>query len=190
MGILVSVALFMKKAAVPEFSEYNYDHGQFFQTPIGQGIENPELSIIHIEGNLFFGSSEVFLDQIREICKRPQLKVILLKLRNAFYIDATCLLALEELLRYMASNNRRLLLCEVSKPLFKLLERSGLLDIVGRDNVFFDDPRNLNYSTAQALQHAQQLIGDDNIVVRILARKERPTMTSSNGKTRTVDWNK
>ena len=30
MGILVSVALFMKKAAVPEFSEYNYDHGQFF----------------------------------------------------------------------------------------------------------------------------------------------------------------
>ena len=118
------------------------------------------------------------------------MKVILLKLRNAFYIDATCLLALEELLRYMASNNRRLLLCEVSKPLFKLLERSGLLDIVGRDNVFFDDPRNLNYSTAQALQHAQQLIGDDNIVVRILARKERPTMTSSNGKTRTVDWNK
>lgn len=190
MGIIVSVALFMKKAAVPEFSEYNYEHGQFFQTPIGQGIENHELSIIHIEGNLFFGSSEVFLDQIREICKRPQLKVILLKLRNAFYIDATCLLALEELLRYMASNNRRLLLCEVSKPLFKLLKRSGLLDIIGPDNVFFDDPRNFNYSTAQALNYAQHLIGNDNIVVHILARKERFTMTSTNEKPRTIDWNK
>lgn len=190
MGILVSIALFMKKAAVPTFFEYNYDHGQLFKTPIGQGIENPELSIIHIEGNLFFASSELFLEQIREICKRPQLKIILLKLRNALYIDATCLLAMEELLRYMASSNRRLLLCEVSKPFFKLLERSGLINIVGRDNVFFDDPNNLNYSTAQALDRAQHIIGCDNIVVRVLARNDKFTMTSPNENTHTVDWNK
>ncbi len=170
MGILVSIALFMKKAAVPEVSEYNYEQGKFFQTPVGQGIENPELSIIHIEGNLFFASSEFFLDQIREICQRPQLKVIILKLRNAFYIDATCLLALEELLSYMASNNRRLILSEVSKPLFKLLKHSGMLDIIGHDNVFLDDIQNLNYSTAQALKQAQYLIGQENIVVRILRR--------------------
>lgn len=169
MGILVSIALFLKQAAVPEFSEYDYAKGQLFQTPIGQNKNNPELSIIHIEGNLFFASSEFFLDQIREICQRPQLKVILLKLRNAFYIDASCLLALQELINYMAINNRRLVLCEVSKPLLKLLKHSGLLDLIGQDNVFLDDAQKSNFSTSQALKHIESLTNKSDFVVRVLS---------------------
>lgn len=169
LGVLVSVALFLKKAAIPEFCEYSCQDGDFTQV---EGTENvqSEISIIHIEGNLFFASAELFRDQIREICQRPQLKVIILKMRNAFYIDATCLLALEELLRYMHANGRQMILSEVGKTAMQTLKRSGMYEIIGAENIFKDDVSNVNKSTANAMKRAQVLIGQNEIVVRILTR--------------------
>ena len=168
LGIFVSIALFLKQASVPEFCEYTCDGDRLTQTVMGSGDLQSELSIIHVEGNLFFASSELFLDQIREVCRRPQLKVIILKLRNAFYIDATCLLAIEELLRYMSLHGRKLILSEVGPNVLKILMESGLYDIIGSDNIFEDNLKKLNESTGRALAHAQNLIGQGDVVVRIL----------------------
>ena len=169
LGVLVSVALFLKKAAIPEFCEYSCQDGDFTQID-GEENAQSEISIIHIEGNLFFASAELFRDQIREICQRPQLKVIILKMRNAFYIDATCLLALEELLRYMHANGRQMILSEVGKTAMQTLKRSGMYEIIGSKNIFKDDLTHLNDSTANAMKRAQVLIGQSEIVVRILTR--------------------
>lgn len=171
LGILVSVALFLKKAAIPEFCEYACLDGDFTQIE-SNANEQSELSIIHIEGNLFFASAELFRDQIREICKRPQLKVIILKLRNAFYIDATCLLALGELLRYMHANGRQMILSEVGKAAMQTLKRSGMYEIIGGKNIFKDDVSHLNESTSKAMKRARALIGQNEVVVRILRRNK------------------
>ena len=170
LGIFISIALFLKKAATPEFCEYVCEGDKLH--PVATDEINPqsEISIIHVEGNLFFGSAEMFRDQIREICKRPQLRVIIIKFRGAFYIDATCLLALEELLRYMHANGRQLILSEVNRHIFKAFHRSGFSDIIGRDNIFEDDFAQTNEPTAKALLHARELIGREDIVVRILTR--------------------
>ena len=122
--------------------------------------------------NLFFASAELFLDQIREVCQRPQLKVIILKLRNAFYIDGTCLLALRELLLYMGLHGRKLILSEVGPYAMKTLKQSGLYDIIGKDNVFKDDPKALNQSTSDAMKKARSLIGQEDVVVRIITKKD------------------
>lgn len=175
LGILVSVALFLKRAAVPEFCEYTCEGDELFQTDMGSGDQQSELSIIHVEGNLFFASAELFLDQIREICQRPQLKVIILKLRNAFYIDGTCLLALKELLQYMGLHGRKLILSEVGPYALKTLKQSGLYDIIGGDNIFKDDPKALNQSTSDAMKKAREMIGHEDVVVRIIAKKEPET---------------
>ena len=172
LGILLSVALFLKQAAVPEFCEYTCEGDELFQTDIGSGDRQSELSIIHVEGNLFFASAELFLDQIREVCQRPQLKVIILKLRNAFYIDGTCLLALRELLLYMGLHGRKLILSEVGPYAMKTLKQSGLYDIIGKDNVFKDDPKALNQSTSDAMKKARSLIGQEDVVVRIITKKD------------------
>ena len=169
LGILVAIALFLKKAAIPEFCEYTCQDGDFTQV-VDNENQQSELSIIHIEGNLFFASAELFRDQIREICQRPQLKVIILKLRNAFYIDATCLLSLEELLRYMHANGRQMILSEVGPIAMKTLKRSGMYDIIGGENIFKDDVNHLNVSTSNAMKRAQVLMGQSEIVVRILTR--------------------
>ena len=167
-GILLSIVLFLKKAAVPSFSEYVYEGKGLMPVAMGSGNMQSEVSILHVEGNLFFGSAELFRDQIRTVCKRPQLKVMIVKLRGVFFIDATCLLALEELLRYMKAHDRQLILTEVSAKAMTILQRSGLYEMMGADHIFLDDRQQTQIPTLQALQYAKTLLGDQKIVVRLL----------------------
>lgn len=173
LGVSLSIILFLRKAAVPEFYEYVSENDEgFFQTDIKEISLKSELSIIHVEGNLFFASADLFREQLREICKKPQLKAIILKLRNAFYIDATCLLALKELTYHMHNQRQFLILSEVRKQVYKTLKKTKLLDIIGVDNVFIDDFRHLNASTMKAMKHAQFLIGQKEIFVSVLVKKD------------------
>ncbi|MDR2769161.1 MAG: STAS domain-containing protein [Puniceicoccales bacterium] len=170
MGIFLSIALFLKKATVPAFFEYTYDENNEIRevnpdTPL---LKQSEIIIIHVEGNLFFASSEIFRDQIRMISERPSLKIIILKMRNVMHIDATCILALEELLYYMYLNKRVLILSEVNKYIFKALQRSRLIEFIGLENIFTDKRSQPNLSTALALKHAQNIMGDKSFHVRVL----------------------
>ena len=166
IGVLISIALFLRKAAVPAFREYVYEGGTLMPSSSDTDTTQSEVSIIHINGHLFFGSSDLFNDQIREICKRPQLKAIILKFRRVLYIDATCLLALESLARFMHLHNRQLILTEVSTRVLKIIQRSGLSKDL--PYVFLDDDRRSDQPTLDALMCAQSFIGDSTMVVRIM----------------------
>jgi SulP family sulfate permease len=102
------------------------------------------------------------------ISERPSLKIIILKMRNVMYIDATCILAFEELLYYMYLNKRVLILSEVNKYVLKALQRSKLTEFIGSENIFTDKRSQSNLSTALALKHAQNIMGDKNFCVRVL----------------------
>jgi SulP family sulfate permease len=165
LGILISVSLFLKKAAVPTLHEIHRE-----TVGAAHGNDASEISVIHATGHLFFGSAELFRDQIRTLCKRPQLKVIVIKLRRILYIDATCLLALEELLRYMRANDRRLVLTEVSPQALEIFKRSGLYETVGADFIFLDDEEQTQQPTTAALECARRIIGKGNATVRLPAQ--------------------
>ena len=165
LGILISVALFLKKAAVPILHEIDRE-----TINTTHGNDTSEISVIHATGHLFFGSAELFRDQIRTLCKRPQLKVIIIKLRRILYIDATCLLALEELLRYMRANDRRLILTEVNPQALEIFKRSGLYETVGADFIFLDDEEQTQQPTQTALECARRIIGKENATVRLPAQ--------------------
>lgn len=165
LGILISVALFLSKAAIPTLHEISRE-----TVGTTHGNDTNEISVIHATGHLFFGSAEVFRDQIRTLCKRPQLKVIIIKLRRILYIDATCLLALEELLRYMRTNDRRLILTEVSPQALEIFKRSGLYETVGADFIFLDDEEQTQQPTTAALECARRIIWKENITVRLLTQ--------------------
>lgn len=165
LGILISVSLFLKKVAIPTLHEINRE-----TVGTTHGNDTNEISVIHATGHLFFGSAEVFRDQIRTLCKRPQLKVIIIKLRRILYIDATCLLALEELLRYMRTNDRRLILTEVNQQALEIFKRSGLYETVGEDFIFLDDKEQTQQPTQAALECARRIIEKENMAVRLPAQ--------------------
>ena len=50
-----------------------------------------------------------FLEQIRRFCADPNLKVVILKMRNARHLDATSCMALEELIQFMRQPEQHIL---------------------------------------------------------------------------------
>jgi len=130
--------------------------------PISHPETQPEgvqtIVVMHVEGDLFFGAAELFRDQMRRICEDKGLKIIILKLRNAHHLDATSILALEELIRYMRENDRTLLVSEARAETLHIFERSGLMELVGRENIFPDDLRNSTLPTAKALRRAREIM--------------------------------
>jgi SulP family sulfate permease len=166
IGVLVSIALFLRKASTPQMVEYTFDEaGQLTQRLATNVRSDVGISIVHVEGNLFFGAADVFHDQMRRVCEDKNLKVVILKMRNAYHLDATSVLALEELIRYMKDEQRVLLFSEVRRDMFEIFKRSGLIDFIGSNRIFMDNKYNPTLSTARALRRAQEILG--NNVTRI-----------------------
>ncbi|MGJ3241408.1 MAG: SulP family inorganic anion transporter [Opitutales bacterium] len=191
LGTAVSIALFLRKVGRPELIEYTVtDKGELKELENGRR-SIPEISIVHVEGDLFFGAAELFRDQMRRISDDPNLYVIVLKMRNAHHLDASSVLALEELVRYMNDHGRTLLISELRKDGLRVLKNSGLIDYLERKNIFPDNPQNPTLSTARALRRSQQILGDRGkeakisvYVDEIQIANEQGTLDPNNPKSR------
>lgn len=167
-GVAVSILFFLRKASEPEVVEYSIsDDGGLEKIRDKKVHSDAEVSIIHVEGNMFFGASDVIQNQIRRVAGEPTLKVLILKLRNAINFDATSVLDLEELNRRMKASGRVLMLCEVREPIMRVLEKSGLRGKIGADFVFENDEENPTLSAARAIRSAQKYITKGGVSVYV-----------------------
>ncbi|QSR85241.1 SulP family inorganic anion transporter [Methylacidimicrobium sp. B4] len=172
LGIGVSLLLFLKQVGQPSLIEYTYDEQEGLREK-GRAEERilPEICIIHVEGELFFGVADLFREQIRRICFDPSLRVVILRMRNAHHLDATCALAIDELAKMMHESGRHLLISGATRPIIRVLRSSGVIDTIGRENVFPLFGVHPNLSTRNALLRAQQLLGKKESEVRIFFEK-------------------
>ena len=167
-GVGLSVILYLRKAARPHLVEYEFnDQGDLLEAEKSKERRLPGISIVHVEGELFFGAAELFRTQIQRTAQDPNLRVIVLRLKNARHLDATSVMALEELIRFLESQGRHLLISGAMKDVYRVLRDSGMIDVIGRDNIFMGAPSNPNISTRNALKRAQELLGTKQAEVHI-----------------------
>ena len=98
--------------------------------------------VYEINGPFFFGAAETFKDTLGVVAEKP--RVLILRMRNVTAIDSTAMRALRELHRRFTAGGTLLLLSDVhAQPLFAM-DRAGLLDDIGQDNIFgnIDDALN------------------------------------------------
>ena len=175
IGAATAVALFLRKAARPELVEYDMgSSGQLNELKSGESRTSPAISIVHVEGELFFGAAELFRNQIKSTASDPNLKVIILRMKNARHLDATSVIALEELVTFLRGEGRELLISGVMKEVYKVLKSSGAVQFIGRENIFPGSISNPNLATKNALKRAQEIIGSSDIDVRIYHDPSRP----------------
>jgi SulP family sulfate permease len=168
LGVATSVVLYLRKAARPTLVEYEFSaDGALQEKQRAEGRQNPGISIVHVEGELFFGAAELFRTQIQRTAHDENLRVIILRMKNARHLDATSVMALEELIAYLRGHDRHLLISGLSKEVYRVLRKSGMVEVVGRDNLFMGSAQNPNLSTRNALKRAQQLLGTKEADVRI-----------------------
>lgn len=92
------------------------------------------VDVYEINGPLFFGAAYKFRDAIQQIEKKP--KILILRMRNVPYIDATGLRTLKEVLKEMQHKGTRVILSGVSSDqVISELKKSRLLFLVGKANV-------------------------------------------------------
>ena len=175
IGAGTAVALFLRQAARPELVEYDFgSSGQLNEIKSGEVRSSPAISIVHVEGELFFGAAELFRSQIQATAIDPNLKVIILRMKNARHLDATSVIALEELVCFLKRNGRELIISGVMKDVYRVLESSGAVDFIGKENIFPGSFGNPNLATKNALKRAQEIIGSSDIDVKIYHDPSRP----------------
>ena len=176
IGVAVSITLFLRKASRPHLVEYEFnDAGELRQMGEKRQRPNPAISIVHVEGDLFFGAAELFRTQIQRTAADPSLKILILRLKNARHLDATSVLALEDLIKFMRANDRHVLISGATRDVYRVLKNSGVLTTIqasanrggGESNIFLNRPSNPNISTRDALKRAQQLMGGEKADIRI-----------------------
>ena len=156
VGIVMASLLFIRRMA--EISnvgsvtrELRGDEEQEVADPNSIAIrEVPDgVEVYEIQGPFFFGAADRFHEAVR-LMERP-VPVVILRLREVPAIDATGLHALEDFHHRCLHDGTQLVLSGVhAQPLFAL-QRSGLLDRVGEENVF----GNID----AALNRARELLG-------------------------------
>ena len=70
VGVLTSILLFLRKVAEPEMVEHGYtETGELAEFSEKTKRAEPEVSIVHVEGELFFAAADLFYEQIRRWVK-------------------------------------------------------------------------------------------------------------------------
>jgi SulP family sulfate permease len=176
IGVGVSITLFLRKASRPYLVEYEIsDEGDLRELGEKRKRPNPAISIVHVEGDLFFGAAELFRTQIQRAVVDENLKVIILRLKNARHLDATSVMALEDLIRFTRKEGRHIIVSGAPIEVYRVLQASGVLETLqegcdrdaGESNLFLYKPSNPNISTRDALKRAQQLLGTTKADIKI-----------------------
>ena len=130
VGLIAAGALFIKR-----MSELNL--GKIPETeafPPGIPLElSKQISVYRVDGPVFFGAAERFVTFLRD---EPDVKYLVLRLRYVPNMDTTGLVALQDIYQDLQRHDCRLLLSGLQPEVQKLLERTGVMDKVGRENCF------------------------------------------------------
>jgi len=176
IGVALSISLFLRKASRPHLVEYEVsDDGDLRELNTKNARPNPAISIVHVEGELYFGAADLFRTQVQRTASDPNLKVIILRLKNARHLDATSVLALDALIVHMRKQGRHVIISGATRDVYLVLKHSGVLETIlngcdrsqGETNLFFTSPSNPNLSTRDALLRAQELLGTDKADIKI-----------------------
>jgi SulP family sulfate permease len=168
LGVGISIMLYLRAASRPYLTEYEFsEEGELREAGEKRVRPMPAISIVHVEGDLFFGAAELFRTQIQKTSLDPDLRIIILRMKNARHLDATSVVALEELVQFLNANDRHVIISGASKDVYRVLKNAGSAEVIGRKNIFLNNPRNPNLSTRNALKRAQELLGTKEADIRI-----------------------
>ncbi|MDA8909227.1 SulP family inorganic anion transporter, partial [bacterium] len=75
--------------------------------------------------------------------------------------------ALEEMVQFLNAHGRHVIISGATKEVYRVLKNAGTVEVIGRSNIFANNPRNPNLSTRNALKRAQELLGTTEADIRI-----------------------
>ena len=131
IGVVLSAILFMKRMA---------DNGQtILRDKENEAVENykdvpKEIEIYEISGPFFFGAAKHYSQVLKE--GRVSTKLLIIRMRHVPFIDATGTHNFKEAIKSLKSGNKQIILSGVQPEVKKELNKCGITNLIGEENVF------------------------------------------------------
>lgn len=130
VGLIAAGALFIKRMS--ELSLGKIPETEAF--PPGIPLElSEQIAVYRVDGPVFFGAAERFVTFLREV---PEVKFLILRMRYVPNMDTTGLVALEDIYHDLKRHGCLLILSGLQPQVEGLLDRTGLLEKIGKHNCF------------------------------------------------------
>jgi SulP family sulfate permease len=139
-GILMSLGYYIMKTSTPRvhsvlpdetFKHFKYQPNK---SPC------PQLGIIKISGDLYFGAVNHVEEAIRQtLARNPRQRFLLLRMHGVNHCDISGIHMLESLTRACRDGGGDLFLMKVQRPVYALMESTGFCDQLGRDHFLPED---------------------------------------------------
>ena len=140
IGLILSSFIFMKRMSEATTID-NAEHRFQSAETIEEQLFEEELAYIpkgtmlyEINGPLFFGASQKFQELLTDLKKKP--KVLILRMRNVPFIDATAINRLKEFHQKLQSSGTIILISGANQQVKKEMIHSGLQLLIGAENIF------------------------------------------------------
>jgi sulfate permease, SulP family len=134
VGVIVASLLFMRRSADAVNVELQSESGAIpapAQAMPGSPIEG--VLVYGIEGPIFFGAAEKLERALVHI--RRQARALVLRLGKVPFVDATGISALEDMIEDFRRRGAAVVLTELRPNVRHKLERAGIIDALGSENV-------------------------------------------------------
>ncbi len=147
IGIAASLMVYVYKTSrprvLPLVPTENFRHMRPVQDP--QEAQCPQLRVLSIEGDLYFGAANHVEDLLRS--SLPQVgdrRFVLLQLQNMVRVDISGVRVLENYVRFVREQGGDVYFFKVTELATRLFRSSGLHEFVGPDH-FLDDDTAIEY---------------------------------------------
>jgi SulP family sulfate permease len=164
IGVGLSIVMFVPRASKLSTRELIVTPERIVREIQPQDQPSNFVRIYDLEGELFFGAAPE-LDQTLEDIKKSSIqfniKYLVLRFRRTRNPDVVAIEHLEHFLRDAEKNGITVFLAGVRPDLAKILKNTGLLSLLGKDRIYFEDDEQYS-ATIKAVRHVYKLFEQKN----------------------------
>jgi SulP family sulfate permease len=134
-GMILAALLFISRvASTTTVTQVTEDYVEDGRVHILQDKQIPEYAtVFRIHGPFLFGATDKIAGITEQLKDLPP--IVILRLRNMTALDATGMLAFEELAKQLHATNRTLILCGAPEQPASLMRQAEFEEVVGRANI-------------------------------------------------------
>ncbi len=158
IGIVISIATYLKKSSEPHLVEYAFNSkGRLIVVNPNDDVHR-KVRIIGIGGEMYFAAADFFQNAMTPVAEDPNIEALVLRLNNVHHMDASMCLAILHIYELARAHQHYLLISGLTEEVWHVFHRTGLVKKIGLDNLYFSDETNPQFSTWKACLRAQELI--------------------------------
>ncbi|MCF8008291.1 MAG: SulP family inorganic anion transporter [Halanaerobiales bacterium] len=160
LGVVLSLILVLKDSTEANVSHMKYDedsHAKIVATE-PEEVRDDEYIILDLVGDFTFSAADSLKYKLEHVSEAGCGYII--RIRNIDNMDITSINELKKFIKKVQDQEREVLISGVNKNKYIILKDLGIIQLVGEDNIFFENDMILS-STVNAVEQAEN-VNDKN----------------------------